>query len=311
MSIWVIPYVDQDTAFWDQIADRFGSHIKEVYFPMPGEGIASGRPPQPDRQLDAFLRHAPLSKNVLLNPILLVQPAEQVAPGIIHALKRLQDSFGLTSTTVTNLTLAMLIREALPEFKITVSVLMGIARPAQVIMVQGYVDAITVDNSLVRDLNGLRRLRQAFSGDMRIIVNEACIPGCPYRIQHFYEMGYGHHFPQSLCEQMLVRHPWLRLTGAWILPQHLSYYDGLYDTLKLAGRVTLGDPVRYMAVLQAYIHREPILPRDIGGGPASVRDAIDMPDGLFEMILHCDKCCHACLACRDYYEQVMVKGGGS
>jgi hypothetical protein len=310
MSHWVIPYVDQDLSFWEEIADRFGSHVKEVYFPMPGGIVASGRGLQPDQNLESFLRRAPLSKAVLLNPIVLPRPVEEMAPQIVGALKGLHDDYGVKSATVTNPTLARQIRAALPEFTVSASVLMGIARPAQVLMVQDCVDAITADNSLVRDLEGLKRLRHAFSGELRLIVNEACLPGCPYRTQHFYDMGYGDFFPASLCQPTLEERPWLRLTGAWILPPHLAYYDGLYDSLKLAGRVTLRDRTRYLTVLSAYVHREPILPRDIGGGPASVLAAIDMPDELFEFILHCDKHCHACSVCRDFYEQAIAKEGG-
>lgn len=311
MSKWVIPYVDQDLPFWKEIADRFGAQVREVYFPLPGGVIASGRSPQPDHYLETFLRHAPLPKAVLLNPIVLARPVQEIAPQAIEALKRLRDDYGVKSVTVANLTLARRIRAALPEFTISASVLMGIARPAQVLMVQDHVDAITADNSLVRDLEGLKRLRRAFSGELRLIVNEACIPGCPHRTQHFYEMGYGDFFPASLCQPMLEDRPWLRLTGAWILPRHLAYYDRLYDCLKLAGRVTLRDRTRYLTVLNAYVHREPILPRDIGGGPASVLAAIDMPDELFEFILNCDKNCHACSVCRDFYEQAVTREGGN
>jgi len=310
MSKWVIPYVDQDLSFWEEIADKFGSQVKEVYFPMPGGIIASGRSRQPDRHLETFLRFAPLPKAVLFNPILLPRPVEEVAPEALDALTRLHGDYGIKSVTVTNLTLARLIRDSLPGFSISASTLMGIARPAQVLMVQDYVDTLTPDNSLVRDRAGLRRLRQTFSGEIRLIVNEACIPGCPHRTQHFYEMGYGDFFPQSLCQQMLEERPWLRLTGAWILPRHLAYYAGLYDTLKLAGRVTLRDRARYLRVLSAYVHREPILPRDIGGGPASVLQAIDIPDQLFEFILHCAKNCHTCSVCQDYYEQATTREGG-
>jgi len=311
MSTWVIPYVDQDLSFWEEIADRFGAHVKEVYFPMPGGIVASGRSKQPDRFMEIFLRYAPLPKAVLVNPIVLPRPVEEIAPQILDALKQLQDDFGVSSVTVANLALAGRIWKECPEFRITASVLMGIARPAQVLMVQDYVDAITPDNSLVRDLRGLRQLREAYAGEIRLIVNEACIPGCPYRTQHFYEMGYGDFYPRSLCQQMLEEHPWLRLTGAWILPRHLVYYESLYDSLKLAGRVTLRDRVRYLTVLSAYVHREEILPRDIGGGPASVLEAIDMPDELFEFSLNCDKNCHTCSICRDYYEQAVTKKGGN
>jgi hypothetical protein len=309
MSTWVIPYVDQELSFWEEIADRFGAYVREVYFPMPSEVVASGRSRQPDRLMESFLRHAPLPKSVLANPIVLPRPVEEIGPRILEALKRLGGDFGVRSVVVANPGLATLIKGALPGFRVTASTLMGIATPAQALMVRDHVDAITPDTRLTRDLRGLRWLRQAFSGEIRLIVNEACIPGCPYRIQHFYEMGYGDFFPQSLCQQMLDEHPWLRLTGAWILPQHLSYYDGLYDSLKLAGRVTLRDPARYLAVLNAYVHRQPILPRDIGGGPASVLEAMDVPSELFEFILHCEKNCHACSVCKDYYEQAIARKG--
>jgi hypothetical protein len=307
MNIWVIPYVDQDLSFWAEIVDRFGQFVQEVYFPLPGDIMRSGRGKQPDRQLDAFLRQTPLPKSVLLNPIVLPRPVEEVAPPVIDGLRRLHGEHGVAGVTVANLGLARLIREQLPQIHITASVLMGISRPAQVLMVQDWVDAITPDNSLVRDLAGLRRLREAFSGEIRLLVNEACIPGCPHRTQHFYEMGYGDHFPQSLCQQMLEERPWLRLTGAWTLPRHLVYYQGLYDSLKLAGRVTLHDRAQYLTVLNAYVHREEILPRDIGGGPASVLEAIDMPDEVFETVLHCDKNCHTCSVCRDYYERAVTR----
>jgi hypothetical protein len=306
MSTWVIPYVDQDLSFWEEIAARFGAHVKEVYFPMPNGSIPSGRGKQPSAFIETFLRDAPLAKAVLVNSIILPRPAEEIAPQVLDALKRLRDEFGVTRVTLTNPTLARLIKQALPEFRVTASTLMGISTPAQVLIVRDYVDAIAADTRLIRDLRGLQRLRRAFSGELRLIVNEACLPGCPFRTQHFYEMGLGDFYPPSLCEPALDERPWLRLTGAWILPRHLAHYEGLYDSLKLAGRVTLRDRARYLQVLNAYIQREEILPRDIGGGPASVLEPIDMPDELFKFILHCDKNCHACTVCRDYYEQAIA-----
>lgn len=306
MTRWVLPYVDLEPSFWKRLVDRFGPSIEEVYFPMPDGVFASGRGRQPNRHLEAFLERAPLPKAVLLNPVVLPEPVEQLGSRALTALRRLRDAYDVTRVTVADLGLARLIRERWPDFKITASVLMGLSRPAQVLMVGDVVDAITVDNVLVRDLAGLRRFREAFSGELRLIVNEACLPGCPHRSQHFYEMAYGGDHPKSLCEPILRDHPWLRLTGAWILPRHLDHYDGLYDTLKLAGRVTLRDPERYLRVLTAYVDREDILPADIGGGPASPLGRIDMPDALFEFILHCDKDCHACTVCRTYYEQQIL-----
>jgi hypothetical protein len=304
MSTWVIPYVDQDITFWNDLAGRFGPHIKEVYFPISSQLIGSGRSPQPDARTITFLRDAPLAKSVLVNPIALPGPIEAVGPPIIAELKRLYELYGVSSVVVTNLALARLIRDQLPIFSITASVLMSIYSPAQALVAKDLVDVIVPDNRLLRDLNGLKRLRASFSGQIRLMVNEACIPGCLYRTQHFFEMGYGDWFPQSLCSQMLAEFPWLRLTGAWILPRHLRFYDGLYDGLKLAGRVTLRDPQRYFDVLGAYIHRADLLPCDIGGGPASVLEQIDIPDDLFEYTLTCNKDCPTCSICKSYYERV-------
>jgi hypothetical protein len=207
--------------------------------------------------------------------------------------------------------LAEIIRAQLPQFAITGSTLMGVSRPAQALLLGGVLDSLTPDTSILRDLRALRQLRDAFSGELRLIVNEGCLPGCLYRTQHFYEMGYGDFFPASLCLPLLEMQPWLRLTGAWVLPQHLAFYDGLYDTLKLAGRVTLRDPIRYLTVLGAYVERKPLLPRDVGGGPASVVAPIGISDSLFETILNCDKNCFRCSTCRDYYNRAVAIDGGN
>ncbi len=310
MRAFVIPYVDQGLEFWQEIGNQFGEQIREVYFPVPGGRFASGRSRQPEQFLEDFMRCAPLPKGVLLNPIVLPRPVELMTPGILSTLQWLQVDFGVRSVTVTNAALAHIVKDALPDWHVTASVLMGIARPVQTWLVQNHVDALTVDNRLVRDLDGLKALRSAFRGEIRLIVNEACLPGCLFRTQHFYEMGYSEDFPQSLCQQILEDHPWLRLTGAWILPRHLSLYDGLYDTLKLVGRVTLRNPERYLNVLSAYVHRTPILPRDIGGGPASPLEAIEVTDEWFEFVLHCDKQCHVCAVCREQYERARRSVGG-
>ncbi len=310
MSTWIIPYVDQPLDFWQEVDRCFGPQVREVYFPVPDRQLASGRPPQPEGWLGEFLQHAPLPKAVLVNPIVLPRPVEAMAPTILAILRHLEADYGLRSVTVTNPALARIIKESLPDWHVTASVLMGIASPTQAWLVGDGVDAITVDNRLVRDLMGLKRLRQAYSGELRLIVNEACLLGCPFRIQHFYEMGYSVGLPQSLCQDLLGRHPWLRLTGAWVLPRHLHHYDGLYDGLKLAGRVTLRDSNRYLKVLDAYLNRGPILPRDIGGGPASPLEAIDVSDEWFEFVLHCDKRCDVCSVCREQYEQAVQRSGG-
>lgn len=305
MSTWVIPYIDQGLAFWLGIAERYGEQVHSVYFPMPEGLVASGRASQPDRFLVAFLKESPLRKTVLINPIVLDQPAEEIAPKLLNALRHLRDDYGVFYVTTANLTLARLIRKAIPEMKISASTLMGISTPAQVLMAQDWIDTLIPDTRLLRDLRGLERLRKCFAGEIRLIVNEACLPGCLHRMQHFYEMAYSEFHPQSLCRTVLTERPWLRLTGAWVLPQHLHLYEGFYDSLKIAGRVTLKDPEKYRQVLGAYVTRQPLSPRDIGGGPASPLEALEIAETWYAHTLRCSKDCTSCIICENYYTQAM------
>jgi hypothetical protein len=297
---WIIPYVDQPFAFWEQIAENYDHSIKEIYLPLPGDILGSGRPLQSTEHLQGFLRRSPFPLSVLVNPIILPRPVDELAPQIIEVLKKLTGEFGVGSVTVSDLLLAQHIRESLPELSLNASVLMDISQPNQVVMLQDIFDTLVPASRIMRDLPALNALREAFSGSIRLIVNEACLPNCPFRVQHFYEMGSNIGHPHSLCNNLLQEFPWMRLTGAWVLPQHLHLYDGIYDELKLAGRVTLRDPENYLRVLDAYINRKPLAPNEIGGGPASVLEPIEITEEFFAQTLHCGHQCHACRICQEY-----------
>jgi len=217
---------------------------------------------------------------------------------VIEHLRAWRDQFGIASVTVSNLLLAARIREALPELQLVASTLLEISDPAQVPMLNGIFDVIVPSTKILRRLSALKALRKAFSGRIRLIVNESCLAGCPYRTQHFYEMTSGFKLPDSLCRELLEQKPWLRLTGAWVLPQHLHLFDKLSDEFKLAGRVTLRNPDSYRRVLGAYIRRTGLRPDEIGGGPASVNWQVDISEEFYLRTLLCGQKCNSCDACR-------------
>lgn len=300
-ATWALPYIDQPPAFWRTVADEYHDLTLEVYFPMPNRCIKSGEPLQPDSYLLALLREAPLRCSVLLNPMTLASPVETIAPRVIETLKALIGEYGIVGATVTDLNLAMRVREAIPNLRLIASCLMGITMPSQVPMIDGVIDTVVPGIRIARDLAALKALRDAFSGKIRLMVNESCLPGCPFRVQHFHEMGSDIPYPLSLCNELLEKHPWMRLTTGWVLPQHLHLYDATYDELKLAGRVTLREPSHFKRVLRSYVRRSPLLPRDIGGGPASVLEPIEISESFFAKTLTCGHNCHQCSLCRDYY----------
>ncbi len=300
---WAIPYIDQPLAFWQTIADRFGPQIGEVYLPLPGTLLPSGRPVQKTRFLDDFLRRPLLPVGILLNPVILPQPVESIAPAIIEALCRLLDTIDLKNVTVANFSLAARIKEALPELPLTASVLMDIATPQQAMLIQGICNRLVPSSRIMRNHQRLAAIRQAFSGEIRMMVNESCLPDCHFRAQHFYEMAYSTEPPQSLCLELLDHTPWLRLTGAWVLPQHLHLFSDVVDEMKLAGRVTLQEPGKYLHVLDAYLTGKELTPDVIGGGPASLLHQVTISEDFYRATLFCDKQCHNCTVCKDYLDR--------
>jgi len=304
---WAIPYIDAPPSFWESLDSDLGPFISEVYFPLPSAVIGSGRPQQPERYRREFLTRAPVRKAALVNVVTLPRPAEELAPAIVEELRRLRDDHGIVGATVADLSLARRIRDALPSFSLTASVLMDIAEPFQAKALEGVCDTLVPASRIVRDLPALRELRAAFPGTIRLLVNEACLAGCPYRIQHFHEMASGVDRPKSLCAELLSTQPWMRLTGGWVLPQYLHFYEGVYDELKLAGRVTLANEARYREVFSAFVQRRPLRPDSIGGGPSSVVEPIEMDDALFEYTLTCGRRCHTCTRCPDYYERAIAQ----
>ena len=57
---WSVPYIDQPLDFWEALQNDYGPFIADVYFPLPGHIMGSGRPPQPDSHTDTFLRRSAL-----------------------------------------------------------------------------------------------------------------------------------------------------------------------------------------------------------------------------------------------------------
>ncbi len=304
---WTIPYIDQPLSFWEHLATHFSDSIHEVYLPLPIDIIGSGEPVQHSVFKEHFLKSGILKTAALLNPLILTSPVEKMAPRIIEELKKWREEYGIVSATVTNLTLAMRIREAIPELSLTASCLMQISRPNQVKMINEIFDTLVPSPQIVRDLRALEALKEAFTGKIRLLVNECCLPGCPYRSQHFYEMGCNMPYPLSLCNELLDKQPWMRLTGGWVLPQHLYFYDHVCDDYKLGGRVTLRHPEDYYRVLSSYLHRKKLLPHEIGGGPGTVRFPIEITDAYFEKTLYCQQQCHNCSICENYFAQAVDK----
>ena len=298
-----LPYIDQPPEFWQRVGAAFGAYVQEIYFPMSNHVVPSGRPVQSETNLIRFLEQGGLPKAVLVNPVVLPRPLEEAGDLIMNELYTLNRYYGIDRVTITNLRLGRLIRQELPQFRINASVLMGIRSPEQLVYLGDDVDEITLDTAILRHKGLLQQMRQGWNKSIKLIVNEGCLPGCPLRTQHFYEMSCESILPGSLCREMLEESPWLRLKSAWILPQHLHLLHGLYDVVKLAGRVTLQEPGKYFRVVRAYLEESELPAHDIGSGPAGMLSPMPISSEFYETTLNCDKQCRRCHYCQDYYER--------
>lgn len=308
---WSVPYIDQPPAFWDRVYKEFGERIQGVYFPMPGDIIASGRPVQASQHLNTFLSENTYQKILTINPVVLPNQVEKTGPLIIKEIEKLIKKINIQEITLSNVLLGEVIKKEFPDISLTASTLLDIRDPVQLVMIDNIFDKVVPSGKILRDLKALKKLRNAYHGKIRLLVNEACIPGCVHRMQHFYEMGLRDiKHPESLCNEMLLKNPWLRLTGAWILPQFLNLYDGLFDECKLAGRISLQDPERYLHVLSHYLEEKDLSPHEIGGGPASPYAPMDISRAFFEHTLHCNHLCNECNYCKDYWNARMTKNEG-
>ena len=280
---WTLPYIDQPPDFWDRVSACVKGSSFAVYFPFPG--ARSGRPRLPDRYMREFLESRRPAKAVLLNAIIHTQPVDVYYESVGTGLRRLHEDCGVHEVVVTDPLLAVEIKRDLPRMHVAGSVLMDIRTPLQIEVIGNCLDVLTPSGSIFRDRAALRRLKDAFGGRIRLMLNEGCLPGCPFRAQHFYEMACLEGHPRSLCAATLDRNPSLARHGSWVLPQHLNYYEGLYDELKLDGRVTLSHPERYLEVLSAYATGRPMTPAEIGGGPATAGLNAPVSNAEFEKLL--------------------------
>ena len=255
MSTWVIAYIDQPITFWQDLYAQFRPHVREVYFPMPGQGLCPGCAQQPRELAETFLQNAPIDKSVLVNPVVPPLAVEQIGPPICEAMRELYDEFGVRRVVVSSPTLARLIRERLPLYQITASVLMGIVAPAQALMVADVVDVIVPDTRLIRDLLGLWRLREAFSGEVRQIVNEACLGAVPTARSTSLRWATG-----AGSRSRFAGRCWKPSPGC-DSPGH-----GFCRSICVSMNVSI-----------------------IGGGPGSALQAVTISDELFEYTLTCDK----------------------
>lgn len=188
---------------------------------------------------------------------------EQGVNGILSDLQRLYN-IGVSSITVALPSLMEIIRSSPFNFEIKASALCQITN---VNKAQGYqqlgVNRMVLDESLNRDFDTIKRIREKTSAKIELILNVICHRNCIYRPFHQNQCAHDTKGDQPSSTFYTHRCMLQRFSKAgdilrlgWIRPEDLHLYEKIgIEYFKLQGRhnVERGDPVR---AVEAYMKRD-------------------------------------------------------
>jgi collagenase-like PrtC family protease len=262
--------------------------IDTVYGKVRQDIIGGGRPSQalPDASRDEVAEHVRLVHqkgfvfNYLLNSSCIGNFASSEDFGL--TFRSYMDwivEIGVDWVTVSIPYLIEIILRRYPELKVSVSVFSHVDSVDQALFYESFgVHEITIVQLYNRDFAFLKKFREHLSCDLQIIVNNACLLGCPYRRyhaninSHSTQIGQeciGFDYPTVSCTQKRLQHPVEFIKSPWIRPEDLNYYEAIgIDKFKISGR-TKSTPW-LISTIRAYAE---------GRSPANFADLLSMPNG--------------------------------
>ncbi len=230
--------------------------VQSVYGKLPREVIGGGRPAAalPDVSKSDAARHIQLAHrlgfefNYILNASCLGN--QEYQPEYLVRIRRLLDwlaELKVESLTISIPYLIELAARNYPQFRIAASVFSHIDCLDQARYYQDLgVSEIAMVQAYNRNFKFLSQFQEGFGGDTQLIVNNACLFGCPYRRyhanlnSHASQMGYGDlafDYPVISCSRERIASPVELIKSPWIRPEDLHYYEELgFAKFKLSGR---------------------------------------------------------------------------
>lgn len=164
---------------------------------------------------------------------------------------------GITRLTVTLPSVMELVKSLKLGFEIKVSIICQITNANKALTYKNTgVDRLVVDESLNRDFEKLRQVRETFGEKTEIIANSMCYKDCTFRMFHYNQTAHDsvNKYGESIityynhrCMTKRAETPSNFLKLCWVRPEDLKYYTEIgIQYFKIQGRHTAfkGDPVR-------------------------------------------------------------------
>lgn len=164
-------------------------------------------------------------------------------------------------------------------------------------------DVIIPSPDINMNLRALKNIRGALTrANFRLMVNEHCLPACPYKRFHFNQLA--HYGPEddyfTRCYQERLMHPERLLSGNVIRPEDLDLYAELDAEIKIVSRITSVEDT--LKMVRAYTDKKYSGNfMDLASGFLSHVMYIENENlaGLGQKKLSCEKTCHCCDYCRE------------
>jgi collagenase-like PrtC family protease len=230
---------------------------------------------------------------------------------------------GVDIITTASPAVAHTVKKYFPSIEVRASINMRIGTVKGMDYLADLFDSFHVMREYNRDLAHLHRLKawaDTHGKKLVLLANSGCFSHCSGQIFHdnlvaheaeICEVHNIKDFTPYVCWRMLKdRKNWpMLLQNTWVRPEDIHYYEGLFDTVKLATRMHSHPGL----VIDAYVRRsffgntldlfEP------GFGCAIAPYIINnqaFPKEWFAKTSSCDKLCDRCGYCERVLEQVLI-----
>jgi collagenase-like PrtC family protease len=316
-----VPHVGHMEGLQELLADP--SKIHSVYMAGSPDYIGTGRTNLSAPTLESIAEQTEYAheKGVKIDMVLnsSCMGGQQLAPEGYRAIRwyldRLND-IGIDSLTVADPYLIEMIAHEY-DMETVVSVLSFVDSPQKAEFYEGLgADTIVVDPVVNRDFGKLEAIRDVTSGNLKLLVNEACLYQCPFRYAHFNFFSHANgpgpkpnvmdDYYYYKCLSLRIRNPEQIIKSPWIRPEDLSEYKHITDMFKIGGRTHFIEWI--LNNVNAYYNQS------YDGNLLDLLDSIkDLKDtfyiankeleGAIEQWKKCDKNCHKCGYCKHLAEE--------
>lgn len=158
-------------------------------------------------------------------------------------------SIGIDGVTVSIPYLLEIIKKRFPQLHAKVSIIAHVNSVQRARYFENLgADELMIDFLMNRDFKQLEKIQNSVKCQLAILLNDACISGCPYRYYHYNVSGHAsqtNHPTKGFfvdycairCTIERLKNPRLALSARWVRPEDIKFYEEIgFDTFKISGR---------------------------------------------------------------------------